>query len=75
MCYTNLATQLNILPTSCKCVFFSLKMHALFLMLKSVDVSDWDTSSCTDMSFMFYGCKGPKSIDVFWLGCIEGSKL
>jgi surface protein len=34
------------------------------MILPELDVSKWDTSSCTDMSFMFYGCQGPKTIDV-----------
>jgi surface protein len=34
------------------------------IIIKKLNVSKWDTSSATDMSFMFYGCRGPKTIDV-----------
>ena len=32
--------------------------------LKNLDVSNWNTSSCTDMGFMFYECSSLKEIDV-----------
>lgn len=32
--------------------------------LTNLDVSTWNMSSCTDMSFMFYGCSSLKEIDV-----------
>lgn len=32
--------------------------------LTNLNTTNWDTSSCEDMSFMFYGCTGLKEIDV-----------
>lgn len=36
------------------------------MIIKELDVSKWNTSSATDMSFMFYGCrcKGSRILDV-----------
>lgn len=34
------------------------------MVIQTLDVSNWNTSSAEDMSFMFYGCQGPGSIDV-----------
>lgn len=32
--------------------------------ISDIDTSEWDTSACTDMSFMFYGCSSLGEIDV-----------
>lgn len=34
------------------------------MKIQKLDTSKWNPSSATDMSFMFYGCKGPKTLDV-----------
>lgn len=33
-------------------------------LLENLDTSKWDTSACTNMSFMFYGCSSLGEIDV-----------
>lgn len=35
------------------------------MKIQKLDVSKWDTSSATDMSFMLYGCQGCKTLDVY----------
>jgi surface protein len=34
------------------------------MVISNLDVSRWNPASCTNMSFMFYGCRSQKEIDV-----------
>ena len=34
------------------------------ISLSSLDVSGWDVSACTNMSYMFYNCTSLSSLDV-----------
>ena len=53
-----------ILPENFKLPVVASRSFEGAVKLKGFNVSDWETSACTNMSFMFYDCSSLKEIDV-----------